>query len=562
MFKENTSHLQKDLFSSELMLPEKKLKKLQSSREYAFYQLIFCHIDEDQFSVLYSDKKSRPNAPVNAMVSALILMQQRGWTYEHLFDQIDFDLKTRTALGLQTLSETPFVESTLFDFQTKMNEYWMREGINLFETAFDSLTQKQLKELKIKTNIQRSDSFLAASNIRSYSRVQLLVEVLIRFYRILSDRDKGKCAGLFNAYIHKSSHQFIYSLERKDIPHELEKLGQAYHTLYQRFKSDYGDTEIFRIVARVYGEHFTLLPAGRTGGEEQVTVTPSEGLGSGILQSPDDIDATYRHKQDQYSRGQSIHISETIHPSNEINLITDVAVETNNTDDSVILNKRLDKMKSTTPDLNELHTDGGYGSEDNDKKMETHHIDHIQTAVRGREAAVAMKIEQHDKGCYQVACPIQQVTSQPTRTRHKAVFDKTVCHACQLNSVCPTRVSGRVYYFTHSDYLSNKRQRKMNEIPIERRKLRPNVEATVKAFKTKMNHKGKLKVRGKFKTEVFACTMAIAINFGRIFRNMTINPSFLSNYLRHFIFLRRFIRVFYPNLIFLMNLNLNHKTSS
>lgn len=188
MYRPNTRHQQYDVFGVETYLPEKKLEKLMTSKEYSFYRLIFCNIDEDLFSVLYSDEKSRPNAPVNAMVSALILMQQKGWTYERLFDQIDFDLKTRAALGLRSLADTPFVPSTLFSFQNRVNDHWLQEGVNLLEVVFDSLTKKQLKELKLKTDIQRSDSFLAASNIRRYSRVQLLIEVLLRFYRVLNDK--------------------------------------------------------------------------------------------------------------------------------------------------------------------------------------------------------------------------------------------------------------------------------------------------------------------------------------------------------------------------------------
>lgn len=544
MFKENTNHLQYDVFGIETYLPERKLKKLMNSKEYTFYELIFCNIDETQFSVLYSDKKSRPNAAINAMVSSLILMQQKGWTYERLFDQIDFDLKTRAALGLQSLADTPFVESTLFEFQTKVNDYWVKEGMNLFEVVFDSLTHKQLKELKIKTDIQRSDSFLAASNIRKYNRIMLLVEVLIRFHRVLSEKDRAEYGELLSPYVKKSSGQFIYRLNREDIPHELEKLGKVYHALYQIFKARYGDREIFQILERVYEEHFTVV-------KEKVTVKLAEELHSGMLQSPDDIDATYRKKGDEESRGQTINITETANPDNDLNLLTDVSVEPNNTDDSDILNERLDGMKEKTPDLKELHTDGGYGSEDNDKKMEKHKINHIQTAVRGKESEVAIEISQlparesgGEENKYSVSCPQQKVLSQPTCKRHKACFDIQICNDCDLKDVCPTSVQTRkpcrVYYFTHEDYLADKRRRGIEKIPKERRKLRPNVEATVKEFKTGMNHKGKLKVRGKFKTEVYAFTIAISINFGRIYRYITANPDQLCDFLIH---LSRFLRV-------------------
>jgi hypothetical protein len=48
-----------------------------------------------------------------------------------------------------------------------------------------------------------------------------------------------------------------------------------------------------------------------------------------------------------------------------LNLLTDVAVCSNNTDDSKILNVRLEQRKDKTPELEELHNDRAYGSEDN-----------------------------------------------------------------------------------------------------------------------------------------------------------------------------------------------------
>ncbi|MBW2155002.1 MAG: transposase, partial [Deltaproteobacteria bacterium] len=141
---------------------------------------------------MYSDTASRPNAPVNSLVASIILMYHNNWTTEKLFDHIDFDLLTRTALGLDTLDETPFCPATFFNFQNRLLRHFSRTGENLLERVFDSLTQQQLKTLKIKTDIQRSDSFMAMSNIRSYSRTQLLIEMLIRLYRVLSDEDKSR----------------------------------------------------------------------------------------------------------------------------------------------------------------------------------------------------------------------------------------------------------------------------------------------------------------------------------------------------------------------------------
>ena len=186
-----------------------------------------------------------------------------------------------------------------------------------------------------------------------------------------------------------------------------------YYTLYQELKDRYKDVEIFTVFERVYTEHFTVV-------DKKITLKDSKELDGSTLQSPDDIDATYRKKRDEHYKGQSVNVTETACPDNPLNLITDVAVCSNNTDDSTILNDRLDTIVDKTPDLEELHTDGAYGSQANDEKMEELDITHVQTAVRGKKAKVSMAIEEASDGDYTVKCPQQTVNSQKTKTRHKA----------------------------------------------------------------------------------------------------------------------------------------------
>ena len=99
MFRQNTSHLQSSLFGIASQLPKAKLEKLKKSKEYDFYQLVFCKINEKDFSLLYSGNCSRPNAPVNSLVASIILMYRNNWTTEELFDRIDFDLLTLLLSG-------------------------------------------------------------------------------------------------------------------------------------------------------------------------------------------------------------------------------------------------------------------------------------------------------------------------------------------------------------------------------------------------------------------------------------------------------------------------------
>jgi len=532
MFRKNTSHLQPSLFGTTTQLSATKLKKLRKSKEHEFYQLVFRKIEEEDFAVLFSETFSRPNAPVNSLVSSIILLNHNDWTTEKLFDRVDFDLLTRTALGLDSFEKTPFCPATYFNFQNRLLAHFIETGENLLERVFDKLTGQQLKKLKIKTDIQRSDSFMAMSNIRNYGRTQLLVEMLIRLQRVLSDEDKNRFEEILFPYTQQTSEQYIYKLERGRIPHEQEQLGQIYHKLYGALKNSYGDVGIFKIFERVYHEHFTII-------KDKVQVKPGNELSGGILQSPDDIDATYRKKNGKNFRGQSVNVTETAAPENDVNLITDIAVCPNNTDDSEILNERLEHIKEKTPDLQELHTDGAYGSEQNDEDMEELGITHVQTAVRGRKAEVTIEIEEVSDGEYIVNCPRQRVNSKKTKKRNKANFEIEICNQCPLSEQCCAKPqNGKpVYYFDRADYLQNKRNRNIKLLPPERRKLRPNVEATVKEFTKPFNHKGKLKIRGKFKTMLYAHSMGIAINFGRIWRYRAGNPGAFMLLRRIYLFL-------------------------
>ena len=513
MFKPNTEHSQTNIFGFSNFITANMLKELRESEEQKFYELIFCNIKEEDFACLYSDVDSRPNAPINCMVSALLLQNKQRLSYERLFDSIKFNLLTKIALGLQTLDEVPFSEATIFNFQNRLSGYFIQTGENLLEKAFDHLTQKQLKELKIKTDIQRTDSFQAASNIRRYSRLQLLVEMLIRIHRVITEEDQRKYEELFSPYVKKTSGQFLYRLSQEDIPKEYERVGKVYKEINDNLKSKYSEVEVFKIFERVYSEHFSVI-------EEKVQIKTSEELTSSMIQSPDDIDATYRKKGGKEFYGQTVNIVETCNPDNQLNLITDISVHANNIDDSKGLNERIETIKEKTPELEELHFDGAYPSEDNDKEFEKHTITPVQTAIRGREPeGVEIKIKQTGEDNYTVSCPNQTVQSMPTRERFKAEFDLSLCSSCSLASFCQLKLKkkSRVYYFTPEEYLKRKRLEVIQKIPKERRSLRTNIEATVSEFTRKMSNR-KLKVRGYFKAQVFAYAVGISVNFGRIYR--------------------------------------------
>ena len=100
MFRRNDRHLHMPSNSSIAQLPEVYRERLAASWAGTFYREFFVRLDEAPFAVLYSDKASRPNAPVNRLVSLEVLKAGRGWSDEELFDALRFDLQVRYSLGL------------------------------------------------------------------------------------------------------------------------------------------------------------------------------------------------------------------------------------------------------------------------------------------------------------------------------------------------------------------------------------------------------------------------------------------------------------------------------
>src|SRR5699024_11822869 len=101
MFRQRKKDDHKTLFDQDQSLPDYIVKLLKHSWDDDFYRLILTQINEERFSVLYSDKASRPNNLVNILVSLLILKQQNLLSDEELIDSLYFDYRFQYALGLE-----------------------------------------------------------------------------------------------------------------------------------------------------------------------------------------------------------------------------------------------------------------------------------------------------------------------------------------------------------------------------------------------------------------------------------------------------------------------------
>src|SRR4030066_1754357 len=226
MFRKNTKHLQPAVISAASELPEKQRKRLENSWAGTFYREFFCRIDEEAFAVLYSEVASRPNVPVNVLVGLEALKAGFGWSDQELYENYCYNLQVRYALGYDRLGDGDFEIRTLYYFRERLSRYNAEHGINLLEKAFEQVTDKQITALKVRTGIQRMDSTQIASNIVSASRLQLLVESLIRVERILNEADKKQLKDTFAPFTSDSAGHYTYRIKGKEAVKEHSSVSE------------------------------------------------------------------------------------------------------------------------------------------------------------------------------------------------------------------------------------------------------------------------------------------------------------------------------------------------
>jgi hypothetical protein len=523
MFVPNDRHLQMPMFSSINSLPEKILKRLETSWADTLYHQVFVRVDEDRFAVLYADEPSRPNTPVNVLVGLEILKSGFGWSDEEMYDHFCYDVQVRFALGYRDLSEGHFELRTVYNFRQRLTQHMQETGENLFEQVFEQITDEQLAAFELKTDKLRMDSTMIASNIRETTRLQLLVEVLQRVHRMLTEEDQQHYAEAFAPYLKGSSGQYIYRLKAGDVAEHLQDIGELMAQLTDELAARYGNEPGYQVLRRVFQEHFHV---------DEAALRPKAGeeLTASSLQSPDDWEATYRRKRGEEHWGYVANVTETCNPENEMQLIAKVQTEPNNTDDAVMLNKALPGLKERT-DVDEMHTDGGYNSPDVDRTMRELGIEQIQTAIRGRKPSFeklnldAFAWELDDDGRPgAVTCPHGQraeVTPGRKEDRYRAAFEAAGCEGCPCLDSCrsePLKYTPEcVLRFSQQDIDLALRRQRSAEARASGQNLRPAVEATVRSVKHPFDD-GKVPVRGQPRVSMVVLASAAMSNLRRIQR--------------------------------------------
>ena len=157
-----------------LSLTERGMKYLKGSCAETFSKKIFPFIEEDRFSVLYSDNPaSRPNNPVNVYFGFLILRNIFNQSDEEALNSLMFDIRYYHALHTTSFKEQPVSKNSLTNFRAAVYKYNQEYGVDLIQQEIEAHAQNFSKILNMEGKTVRMDSLIVSSSCRKLSTLQL-----------------------------------------------------------------------------------------------------------------------------------------------------------------------------------------------------------------------------------------------------------------------------------------------------------------------------------------------------------------------------------------------------
>lgn len=151
-----------------------------------FTDIVFPAINEERFSVLYSDNKfSRPNTPVNFIIGALILKENNNLNDDELFESICCDIRYQYALHTTHLPEQPVSDRTFSRFRERLYNYELETGRNLLKEEMMELSEIYSDYMNLNSNIKRMDSLMVASRCKRMSRLEIIYSTTVNAVRLI-----------------------------------------------------------------------------------------------------------------------------------------------------------------------------------------------------------------------------------------------------------------------------------------------------------------------------------------------------------------------------------------
>lgn len=488
-----TSASQSDLLTNfELHLGASKREKLHDPNAWhnVFFEHLVSKIDEDRFAPLFHESRGRPNAPIRVLLGMIFLKDGFGWSDAELFDACDFNIVVMRALGLTNLDEEVPAPSTYYLLKQQLFEYETEHGIDLVGQTYDELTQGQATRFGVCADFIRMDSKLFGSNIANCCRLQLVVGYLRSFWKSLtqSQRERASCLDrdLLDTLLKKQPHHFVYRLKETEKTTKLQELGVLISRLLDVY--DASDSDRRGPLERVFGEQYNVV-------SKKILLKPSKEVDASSLQSVHDDDAAFSNKPGQKVKGYKANITETCNPEG-LNLVTEVKVDKATKSDTSFVVSAIEKTESVIGEVKEASMDGAYHSPDNTKYATKNGKEFHYGGIQGFRSRFTYQHTQEGVEVTDTKTGEIRKATEYKPGRYRVTFEKR-------------------HYFQDDAIRAYEQRKKIDEMPIEVRQRRNNVEATVYHFGCLLRLR-KSRYRGLYKNQLWATCRAAWVNLTRI----------------------------------------------
>ena len=500
-------------------LTDREKKMLDKSWATQFADRIFPLINEEPFAVLYSNKASRPNTPVNVIIGALILKELRNQTDDEIFESLLFDARYQRALHTESFEEQPMSDTTLKRFRNRCLTYEMEHGVDLIHGCISELSGEMAKLMKISGQIQRMDSLMVASNIKRLSRMELLYTCVSNFVTYLHKTEGDeKLSGLEHYYDPNDMNAVIYHKKYELDDNRIQTILDDASKLLSKCEGGYDDVNQYQLLVRVIKEQATKNEDGTL----RLKTKEDGGMDSSILQNPADPEATYRKKAGRQHRGYVANVTEDVGENGTI--ITDYQYEQNTHSDTEFLDEHLEG-EERTPERRTMVADGAYSSDNLRWKADEKNIDLVTTDLTGRETNdIYADFVFTEDGQGIARCPAgkKPVSTSLVKSTGKCrgSFDRKCCEKCPHRDQCSPKIGNKkaVIYVSQKQSERAKTQRNMDSTLFKIiARVRNGVE-TIPSILRRRYSIDHMPVRGKIRMKHMFGFKIGALNFRKLSR--------------------------------------------
>ena len=242
---------QLSLFDSFTNLTSREQKALENSWAKVFAEEVFPKIDEKPFAVLYSNKASRPNTPVNVIIGACIIKELFDYSDDEMVEGLMLDLRLQYALHTTSFEEQPLSDKTLSRFRRRCYDYEQTHGVDLYKSAIKSYNKEIAKMMNLDGRIRRMDSMMINSNMRMLARSELIYTSIARLVQYLAANRPEIIPESLQHYAQSNDFNKVFYHERTStLTERMNQFLTDAETLYDITKSGFEEVPEYELFIR------------------------------------------------------------------------------------------------------------------------------------------------------------------------------------------------------------------------------------------------------------------------------------------------------------------------